>query len=278
MSVPKDNCTSISIHLENLWEIFRNDSFSERSIDLARLIAAYYLGFPLLAPRNPGSLPSLYEWPKSSSEVDLDKAVLLKRVDIAKTVSTICDERTPPVLLWACGHHIEAIYYCDQFRDLKSQAMLRFLEEQLSGLKFLQIFCEGRIEMAFNELDSVKAITEYGSVQNMQFSWGKLVDSLLQMDAIAETHAVNFLLDRILVKMCSIHEMMPLFVNTDISLPRPPVYMCATFIGFGKEQYCYIRLWILIQAYARLLSDANVLLICIEHFCWNFLEINGECE
>uniref|UniRef100_A0A7I4NJI7 Uncharacterized protein n=1 Tax=Brugia malayi TaxID=6279 RepID=A0A7I4NJI7_BRUMA len=250
MSVPKDNCTSISIHLENLWEVFRNDPFSERSIDFARLTAAYYLGFPLLAPRNPGSLPSLYEWPKSSSEVNLNKAVLLKRVDIAKTVSTICDERTPPVLLWACGHHIEAIYYCDQFRDLKSQAMLRFLEEQLSGLKFLQIFCEGRIEMAFNELDSLKETTEYGSMRNMQFSWDKLIDSLLQMDAIAETNA----------------------------LPRPPVYMCTTFIGFGKEQYCYIRLWILIQAYARLLSDANVLLICKEYFCWNFLEINGKCE
>ncbi|KAK6111590.1 hypothetical protein QQG55_44245 [Brugia pahangi] len=278
MSVPKDNCTSISIHLENLWEVFRNDPFSEKSIDFARLTAAYYLGFPLLAPRNPGSLPSLYEWPKSSSEVNLNEAVLLKRVDIAKTVSTICDERTPPVLLWACGHHIEAIYYCDQFRDLKSQAMLRFLEEQLSGLKFLQIFCEGRIEMAFNELDSLKETTEYGSMRNMQFSWDKLVDSLLQMDAIAETNAVNFLLDRILVKMCSIYEMMPLFVNTNISLPRPPVYMCTTFIDFGKEQYCYIRLWILIQAYARLLSDANVLLICIEYFCWNFLEINGKCE
>ncbi|KAK6111589.1 hypothetical protein QQG55_44245 [Brugia pahangi] len=250
MSVPKDNCTSISIHLENLWEVFRNDPFSEKSIDFARLTAAYYLGFPLLAPRNPGSLPSLYEWPKSSSEVNLNEAVLLKRVDIAKTVSTICDERTPPVLLWACGHHIEAIYYCDQFRDLKSQAMLRFLEEQLSGLKFLQIFCEGRIEMAFNELDSLKETTEYGSMRNMQFSWDKLVDSLLQMDAIAETNA----------------------------LPRPPVYMCTTFIDFGKEQYCYIRLWILIQAYARLLSDANVLLICIEYFCWNFLEINGKCE
>lgn len=54
--------------------------------------------------------------------------------------------------------------------------------------------------------------------------------------------------------------------------------MCTTFIGFDEEQYCRVRLWILIQAYARLLSDANVLLICMEHFCWNFLEINGECE
>lgn len=63
-----------------------------------------------------------------------------------------------------------------------------------------------------------------------------------------------------------------------LQLPRPPVYLCATVHGLGEEQYCCVRLWILIQAYIRLLSDANVLLICIEHFCWKFLEINGECE
>ncbi|EFO17377.1 hypothetical protein LOAG_11121 [Loa loa] len=278
MSIPENTCISIPVRLENLWEIFRKDPFSDQSIDFARLVAAYYLGFPLLTPRNPGSLPSLYEWPKLSSEINLEEAILLKRIDIAKTISTICDERTPPMLLWTCGHRIEAIYYCDQFRDLKSQAMLRFLEEQLSGLKLLQMFCEGRIEMAFNELDSLGEIKEYGSIQNMLFSWGKLADSLLQMDAIAETRGVNLLLDRILVKMCNIHEMMPLFVNADISLPRPPVYMCTTFVGFDEEQYCYVRLWILIQAYIRLLSDANVLHICIEHFCWNFLQINGDCE
>ncbi|VDK67974.1 unnamed protein product [Litomosoides sigmodontis] len=269
---------SIPAHLENLWEVFRKDPFSDQSVDFARLIAAYYLGFPLLAPRNPGSLPSLYEWPKSSSDINLDKLVLLKPADITKTILTACDERTPPLLLWACGHHIEAIYYCDQFRDLKSQAMLRFLEEQLSGLKLLEMFCEGRIEIAFNELDSVREITEYGSMQSMQFSWGKLADSLLQMDAIAETRSVNSLLNRILKKMCNIQTVMPLFVNADISLPRPPVYMCTTVFGLGEEQHCCVRLWILIHAYIRLLSDANVLLICIEHFCWKFLEINGECE
>uniref|UniRef100_A0A0R3S4A0 Nup96 domain-containing protein n=1 Tax=Elaeophora elaphi TaxID=1147741 RepID=A0A0R3S4A0_9BILA len=298
MSVPENTYASVPIHLENLWEIFRKDPFSDRSIDFARLIAAYYLGFPLLAPGIPGSLPSLYEWPKSLSDTNSNETALLKRVDIAKTISTICDERTPPMLLWICGHHIEAIYYCDQFRDLKSQAMLRFLEEQLSGtylslvnfleekitlsyyvrLKLLQMFCEGRIEMAFDELDSLGEVVEFGSVQNMLSSWSKLADSLLQMDAIAETQAVKLLLDRILSKMCSVHAMMPLFVNTDISLPRPPVYMCAAVLGCGQEQYCYVRLWILIQAYVRLLSNANVLLICIEHFCWNFLEINGECE
>ncbi|KAM3725115.1 Neuraminidase [Dirofilaria immitis] len=278
MSMPEYASTSIHIYLENSWKLFRNDPFSDQSIDFARLIAAYYLGFPLFTPKNSGSFPSLYEWPKSLSEINLDEAVLLKRIDVAKTISTICDERTPPVLLWVSDHHIEAIYYCDQFRDLKSQAMLRFLEEQLSGLKLLQMFCESRIEMAFNELDNLGEIKEYGIVQNMQSLWGKLVDSLLQMDAITDTRTVNLLIDRILGKMCNIHAMMPLFVNVNISLPRPPVYMCTTFIGFEEEQYCYIRLWILIQTYARLLSDANVLLICIEHFCWNFLEINGECE
>ncbi|KAL3983214.1 hypothetical protein ACH3XW_50265 [Acanthocheilonema viteae] len=278
MSMPENTYVSIPVHFKTLWENFRRDPFSDQSIDFARLIAAYYLDFPLLIPKNPGSLPSLYEWPKSLSDVNLDEAVLLKRVDIAKTISTICDERAPPVLLWACGHHIEAIYYCDQFRDLKSQAMLRFLEEQLSGLQLLQMFCEGRIEMAFNELDSLEEITEYGSMQNMQFSWGKLADSLLQMDAIAETRAVNLLIDRILTKMCNIHEMMPLFVDANISLPRPPVYMCTTVLGFGEEQYCYVRLWILIQAYIRLLCDANVLLICMEYFCLKFLEINSKCE
>ncbi|OZC10617.1 hypothetical protein X798_02366 [Onchocerca flexuosa] len=278
MSVPENSCAPIHVHLENSWKIFRKDPFSDRSMDFARLIAAYYLGFPLLAPINSGSLPSLYEWPKSPSEINLAEVMLLERVNIAKTISIICDERAPPVLLWACGRHIEAIYYCDQFRDLKSQAMLRFLEEQLSGLRLLQMFCEDRIEMAFNELDSLGEIKDYGIMQNMQFSWGKLVDSLLQMDAITETRTVSLLIDRILAKMCSIHAMMPLFVNADISLPRPPVYMCTSLISFSEEQYCYIRLWILIQAYARLLSDANVLLICIEHFCWNFLEINGECE
>lgn len=80
------------------------------------------------------------------------------------------------------------------------------------------MFCEERIEMAFNELDSLGKTTEYGSMQNIQFSWGKLADSLLQMDAIAETQAVNLLLDRILAKMCNIHAMMPLFVNADISV------------------------------------------------------------
>lgn len=78
------------------------------------------------------------------ADINLDEAVLMKRADIAKTISTICDERTPPVLLWACGHHIEAIYYCDQFRDLKSQAMLRFLEEQLSGF-ILAKFCKNNL-------------------------------------------------------------------------------------------------------------------------------------
>lgn len=80
------------------------------------------------------------------------------------------------------------------------------------------MFCEERIEMAFNELDSLREITEYGSMQNLQFVWGKLANSLLQMDAIAETRTVNLLLDRILAKMCSIYAMMPLFVNADISV------------------------------------------------------------
>lgn len=79
------------------------------------------------------------------AEINLDEVMLLKRVDIAKTISIICDERAPPVLLWACGHHIEAIYYCDQFRDLKSQAMLRFLEEQLSGFSLSILFCKNNL-------------------------------------------------------------------------------------------------------------------------------------
>lgn len=85
-------------------------------------------------------------------------------------------------------------------------------------LKLLQMFCEGRIEIAFNELDSVREISEYGSMQNMQFSWGKLTDSLLQMDAIAETRAVNSLLNRLLAKMYNIQAVMPLFVNADVSV------------------------------------------------------------
>lgn len=67
MSAPRNTFVSIPVHLENLWEIFKKDPFSERSVDFARLVAAYYLNFILLAPRNPGSLPSLYEWPKSPS-------------------------------------------------------------------------------------------------------------------------------------------------------------------------------------------------------------------
>uniref|UniRef100_A0A915PWI9 Uncharacterized protein n=1 Tax=Setaria digitata TaxID=48799 RepID=A0A915PWI9_9BILA len=261
-----------------MYFISKKDPLLDQSIDFARIVAAYYLGLPLLVPRNPGSLPSLYEWPKSTSEMNLDEALLMKRIDVAKTISNICDERTPPLLLWACEHHIEAIYYCDQFRDLKSQAMLRFLEEQLSGLKLLEMFCENRIEMAFKELDSLVEITEYGSIQNMQFLWGKLANSLLQMDAIAETRVVSLLHDRILDKMCGIHAMMPLFVDVDTTLPRPPVYMSTTFVGFGGEHCCCVRLWILIQAYAHLLSNANVLLCCIEYFCWNFLQINTECK
>lgn len=63
----------------------------------------------------------------------MDKHETLKRVEVAKALSTVCDERMPAILLWNSNHRIEAIYYCDQFRDLKSQAMLRLLEEQLSG-------------------------------------------------------------------------------------------------------------------------------------------------
>lgn len=58
---------SPATYLDNLWDIYKNDPFSDRSIDFARLVAAYYLGFPLFAPRNSGSLPSLYEWPKSTA-------------------------------------------------------------------------------------------------------------------------------------------------------------------------------------------------------------------
>lgn len=67
MSVLENTHVSFPVYLENLWEIFRKDPFSDRSVDFARLIAAYYLGFPLLAPRSSGSLPSLYEWPKLPS-------------------------------------------------------------------------------------------------------------------------------------------------------------------------------------------------------------------
>lgn len=75
-------------------------------------------------------------------DVNLNEVVPLKRVHIAKAISTVCDERTPPMLLWASGRHIEAIFYCDQFRDLKSQAMLRFLEEQLSGFILAMYFAK----------------------------------------------------------------------------------------------------------------------------------------
>ncbi|VDK53070.1 unnamed protein product [Gongylonema pulchrum] len=57
----------------------------------------------------------------------------MRRAEVAKAISTMCDERLPAILLWASNRHIEAIFYCDQFRDLKSQAMLRFLQDQLSG-------------------------------------------------------------------------------------------------------------------------------------------------
>ncbi|VDN04257.1 unnamed protein product [Thelazia callipaeda] len=256
--------------LKSFLKNFEQTSSLKQSVDFARLTAAYYLGFPLFTSKIPGSLPSLYEWPKS--------VAVLQRNDIAKTISSVCDERLPPMLLWRCNHRIEAIYYSDHFRDFKSQALLRFLEEHISGIGFLQEFCESRIDTAFKELDRITEKTDEEVLQNLQFSWNKLADSLLQMDAITETSSAKLLHNKILCKMFNINATMPLFVDSSIVLPRLPVYIRSSHLNAGIEHSSYAQLWILIQSYAYLLSAANVLLPCIQYFYWSFIKFNSKYE
>ncbi|KHN84237.1 hypothetical protein Tcan_05652 [Toxocara canis] len=246
------------------------DACSLRVVNTARFVASFYLGLPLLVAHSPDEpLPTLYEWPSHSSQVAHEIFDEVDRTSVGNEISEKYSHQFPAIILWLSKNYIETIYYADQFCDLKSQAMLRFLIDRTLGLDLLNEYCKSLVESAFEDLHELRV--DMASLAKQERKWEAIVVASLEVDAVAGTLMVPFARQQLLTHMQHTFATMQPTVPQSSHLPRPPVYMLPTWNGEeGHEQANYFRLHVLVHAFATLLRESNVLVSCIDHCCLSF--------
>ncbi|VDM37838.1 unnamed protein product [Toxocara canis] len=184
------------------------DACSLRVVNTARFVASFYLGLPLLVAHSPDEpLPTLYEWPSHSSQGthvssnrnDFKEAFAkpsnisvaheifdeVDRTSVGNEISEKYSHQFPAIILWLSKNYIETIYYADQFCDLKSQAMLRFLIDRTLGYSFEHtLVCERTMKS-----EKLKSLSE--SYLYVEDVFSLLANDLRSLQIIASLDLLN---------------------------------------------------------------------------------------
>ncbi|VDL79091.1 unnamed protein product [Nippostrongylus brasiliensis] len=216
-------------------------------VRLARLLAAFYLDFPLFVPPTGTAYPSLFIWTE------------LKEAELP----TEYGPRTPAVLFAHCGLVLEAIFYCDHFSDLRSSVLLRLFADTEYGLSLSDTFFEElwTVELS-KQLNSL--VEEQATPERTAAFCSRYVQSALELDVFKDGRDLTTLQTFALSQMDTLFAQLQLKVHDTTTLPRPPIY-CVQNAGVNSSE---------LKIFAKIHLYLQVLLISLQKANRMVTEIN----
>ena len=120
------------------WRLFANSCDDDEALrrDVARLLGAYFVGWPLLCAARPQlALPSLFVWQQTADgDKDEDYRVLTSRRRVAAALPPMATPTLATRLLWRFASPLEALLFVDHFNDFRAALALRHLVDLNCGL------------------------------------------------------------------------------------------------------------------------------------------------
>ncbi|KAK6747074.1 hypothetical protein RB195_000359 [Necator americanus] len=242
-------------------------TFDERSkasvIRLARLLAAFYLGFPLFVPKNGTSYPSLFIWSQMEKDECPPDCLPLNRDEFGRDLPPEYVPRTPVVLFVNCGSILEAILFCDYFSDVRSSLMIRLFADEVCRLNLTTSFLE---ELRTKQLRTqVENIIVNTSTSAPCAALGhRYVQSLLEIEIFYDTRDLHEMQMFVVSQLELLFAQLPLRVQDLSVLPRPPVYCYQSHRDGSLESkihstmHCYMQiLFISLQKTNRMNLEIN---------------------
>ncbi|MFH4984427.1 hypothetical protein AB6A40_011136 [Gnathostoma spinigerum] len=185
-----------------------------------RLIGAFYLGLPLFKWHT--TVPTLFEWPTTSEMIDAEGDDERSEIDRRWFSSKLPQELTvkfPAIMLWHMESYIEAIYYCSQFCDARSEIILRLIADHLFHLELISEYCTTN----YLDMTTEKTIIEkcQNGITEHLSNWHLLIVSLLELDAVlGTTWRISFEC-RLLDEMRILQASLPLLVDKQQAVRGP---------------------------------------------------------
>lgn len=218
-------------------------------VGLGRLLAAFYLDYPLFVPRSGGAYPSLFLWSQLDENSCPSGSSELIREELGQELPAEYGPRTPAVLLSHCGLVLEAILYCDHFSDLRSSILLRIFADKQYGLSLCQPFLEDLWTAQLGRQLDLFA-EEEGAPERAAAFCHRYVQSALELDVFDDGSYLSRLQAFALSQMETLFAQLQLRVQDTSFLPRPPVY-CAQ--NTRAEQSLELRIFAKLHLYLQLL-------------------------
>ncbi|VDO35848.1 unnamed protein product [Haemonchus placei] len=211
-------------------------------INLGRLLAAFYLDYPLFVPQPGSAYPSLFLWCQLSDKNLPPGSLPLSREQLGQKLPAEYGPRAPAVLLTYCGLVLEAILYCDHFSDPSLSLCSTYYEE----LWTTQL--TNRLESLVEE-----QVTSEHSVQFCR----RYVQSVLELDIFSNANDLSLLQAFIISQIEVLFAQLPLRVQDTSILPRPPVYCAPSVRGESLELKTFFRIHLYLQTLLISLQKTN---------------------
>ncbi|KAK5972217.1 hypothetical protein GCK32_011833 [Trichostrongylus colubriformis] len=215
-------------------------------VDLGRLLAAFYLDYPLFVPHPGTAYPSLFLWSQLNEENCLRGSSPLSREELGKQLPAEYGPRAPAVLLTYCGLVLEAILYCDHFSDIRSSLLLRILADKQYGLSLCGVFYEDlwTTQLA-KQLE--RFVEEQTSPEHSAAFCNRYVQSVLEVDIFNNDNYLLRLQSFAISQMEVFFAQLQLRVQDTAILPRPPVYCAPNIKGDSLELKTYNKIHLYLQ-------------------------------
>ncbi|XGW29840.1 hypothetical protein V3C99_009130 [Haemonchus contortus] len=225
-------------------------------INLGRLLAAFYLDYPLFVPQPGSAYPSLFLWCQLSEQNLPAGSLPLSREQLGQKLPAEYGPRAPAVLLTYCGLVLEAILYCDHFSDPRSTLLLRIFADKQYGLSLCSTYYEELwTTQLTNRLESL--VEEQVTSEHSVLFCRRYVQSVLELDIFSNASDLSLLQAFIISQIEVLFAQLPLRVQDTSILPRPPVYCAPSVRGDSLELKTFFRIHLYLQTLLISLQKTN---------------------
>ncbi|KAK6060921.1 hypothetical protein COOONC_01413 [Cooperia oncophora] len=233
-----------------------DNSFNKTDVvALGRLLAAFYLDYPLFVPHPGTAYPSLFLWSQLSGS-RFSGSSPLSREELGQQLPAEYSPRVPAVLLTNCGRVLEAILYCDHFSDLRSSLLLRIFADKEYGLSLCSSFYEElwTVRLA-DHLESF--VGEQTAPERSTAFCHRYVQSVLELDIFNKENYLARLQAFAISQMEVFFAQLQVRAQDTTILPRPPVYCAPNIRGDSMELKTFSRIHLYLQTLLISLQMTN---------------------
>ncbi|KAI6175933.1 hypothetical protein M3Y97_00744300 [Aphelenchoides bicaudatus] len=232
----------ILLEQSNLEQLLRSNHVEQKQTlkNFSRFLSAYFANLPLICSRTNRSLPSLFQLADNYVIRDSDFYVVdRRRLSINLPVTY-----TPSLavqLLFKCNLFLEAVFFVEQFNDLRSALIARHLVDLKCGLHLFDDFCQQTF--IHNFFEQLPRLVEDCAAGSVGYYLIKFVDVLVQLSVTFKYELLEQFSKQLI---CNIELLSSGFderIPEIVALPRPLVYALPSELLFDQELSKELRLW-----------------------------------